>query len=278
MQGHIPVTGNVEFVVGLATQARDWALSILQVGPIRKLDHFDICAAELVDVSRLKEEMRREADAKVAMRALKRLTEKKKKTDPGGRQSKRKAVREGGKANKAGKKHLEEEGGFGGGSANGSSQSCSIDDTDSESEVAAATGHVPPPDAPADMPAPADRPAKRVRQNQRRGQVWGTCPAFQLAPIHAAGSAVATGWGAICSRHSDPDRPSLQCKKAMSKTGLNDEECQLRLKRWLVCGMDDSGWGSNKRECHVSMGGIQLSQFAEGLGHADLDAAVGHQT
>ena len=117
--------------------------------------------------------MRREADAKVAMRALKRLTEKKRKTDPGGRQSKRKAVREAGKA-KAGKKHLEEEGGFGGGSANGPSQSCSMDDTDSESEFAAATGHVPPPDAPADMPAPADRPAKRVRQNQRHGQVWGT--------------------------------------------------------------------------------------------------------
>ena len=35
--------------------------------------------------------------------------------------------------------------------------------------------------------------------------------------------------------------------------------------------------GANKRESHVSMGGVQLSHFAEGLSLEDLDRAVSHQ-
>lgn len=62
----------------------------------------------------------------------------------------------------------------------------------------------------------------------------------------------------------------------MTKSGLSDEECQLRLKRWLVQGLDSSGWGSNKRESHVSLGGVQLSHFAEGLDEASLDRLVAH--
>ena len=142
------------------------------------------------------------------------------------------------------------------------------------------------PDAAADVPAPpvlaeaaigqVRRRQARPRQTMRRGHVWGTCPAFQLAPIHADGSVAPTGWGAICGRHADPSRPGLQCKKAMTNRDLSDQECQLRLKRWLVQGLDDVDWGANKREAHVSMGGVQMCQFAEGLSSADLDAAVSH--
>ena len=51
----------------------------------------------------------------------------------------------------------------------------------------------------------------------------------------------------------------------MTKSGLSDEECQLRLKRWLVQGLDSSGWGSNKRESHVSLGGA-VESLCRGFG------------
>ena len=129
-------------------------------------------------------------------------------------------------------------------------------------------------------PPPSCPPLASVaprRRNVRRGHVWGSSPAFQIAPIHAAGSAEPTGFGAICGMHHDPANPTLQCKKAMSCGGLTPEECKLRLKRWLVAGLDSGRWGANKRESHVSMGGVQLSHFAEGLSLEDLDRAVSHQ-
>ena len=37
----------------------------------------------------------------------------------------------------------------------------------------------------------------------------------------------------------------------MTNRALSDEQCQLRLKRWLVQGLDDMDWGDNKRESHA---------------------------
>ena len=64
----------------------------------------------------------------------------------------------------------------------------------------------------------------------------------------------------------------------MTKTGLSDAECQLRLKRWLVEGLNDSDWGAHKRASHVSLGGVQLSQFDSGLDEASLDRMVSHRS
>ena len=53
-------------------------------------------------------------------------------------------------------------------------------------------------------PPPSCPPLASVaprRRNVRRGHVWGSSPAFPIAPIHAAGSAEPTGFGAICGMH-----------------------------------------------------------------------------
>ena len=52
---------------------------------------------------------------------------------------------------------------------------------------------------------------------------------------------------------------------------------QAPLKRWLAAGLAIEGWGANHRESHVSMGGMQLVNFANGFPEAALDAIVGHQ-
>ena len=295
-EGYLPLQGSVEFLVGLVQHATDWEVSILQPGLIRRLCHFDIIGSEQISSQDLQNEIKKEAELQAAMRAVKRLSQKKRAASGQGRGRSRKVARNRPLAREEAAGPPEEEAWEKGSSSSHSDSSSS--DSDPE---AAADAPVPAamPTAPADVPAPpvlpdaaADVPAPpvlaeaaigqvrrrqaRPRQNMRRGHVWGTCPAFQLAPIHADGSVAPTGWGAICGRHTDPSRPGLQCKKAMTNRDLSDQECQLRLKRWLVQGLDDVDWGANKREAHVSMGGVQMCQFAEGLSSADLDAAVSH--
>eukprot|EP00435_Cladocopium_sp_Y103_P068784 s554_g32.t1 len=301
--GYIPMQGSVEFLVGLVQHATDWEVSVLQPGPIRKLCHFDIIGSEPISSQDLQNEIKKEAELKAAMQAVKRLPQKKRPATSQGRGRSRKAARQGPLA--SARAMLAEEEAWETGSSSSASGSSSSD-TDPEAAADAPAPLVLPaaaadvPGAAADVPAPPVVPAAAIGQpdaasgqvdaatgeghrrearpwqNLRRGHVWGTCPAFQLAPIHADGSVAATGWGAICGRHTDPSRPGLTCKKAMGNRGLTDEQCQLRLKRWLVQGLDDADWGPNKRESHVSMGGVQMCQFAEGLSSADLDAAVSH--
>ena len=57
---------------------------------------------------------------------------------------------------------------------------------------------------------------------------------------------------------------------------LTEEECLLRLKRWLVAGLNDADWPEQKRDFHISMRGLQLTHFGRGLSLQDLDDTVGH--
>ena len=66
------------------------------------------------------------------------------------------------------------------------------------------------------------------------------------------------------------------CKKAITQGSLTEEECLLRLKRWLVAGLNDADWPEQKRDFHISMGGLQLTHFGRGLSLQDLDDTVGH--
>ena len=46
----------------------------------------------------------------------------------------------------------------------------------------------------------------------------------------------------------------------------------LRLKRWLIAGLDDSDWEEDRRRTmHVSLGGKFLQDFAEGLSEEACD-------
>ena len=119
---------------------------------------------------------------------------------------------------------------------------------------------------------PTANAARRLKQ--KRGEAWGM---FRIAPIYTAGAH--SGWEAQCNlHHNTGDLPGHSCKKAISRGGgLDDRECQLRLKRWLVAGLDDKSWPDKRkaRTHHVSLGGLKLKHFATGLDEAALDAKCG---
>ena len=267
--GSLTCLGDKRFCVELVKLADDWEMATLKVGPVRFLHLFDVVAIQPVDIDSLRRQLQQEKDAKQALGAFKLLT--KKRAPP----AKRRREGQHGKASGKGKEKRSADAAELSDPADGggSSESASDARSDSEPEDPVASGLVPQL-----APAAASLGQPRaVRRNVRRGQVWGTKPAFQIAPIHAGGSAEPTGWGAICGIHTDPNNPTLTCKKAMTCSGLSHEECRLRLKRWLAAGLATEGWGANHRESHVSMGGVQLVNFADGLPEAALDALVGHQ-
>ena len=58
-------------------------------------------------------------------------------------------------------------------------------------------------------------------------------------------------------------------------SGLSREDLFLRLKRWLIAGLDDGDWEEDeKRSRHVGMGGQHLRDFAEGLSEQVCDRIV----
>ena len=271
VQGHLHVLSDVEFCLSLASVANEWDFFLLQVGPVRRLDQFDIVAAERLDYTKMLQEMAEENEMRLAMLALKRMTQKRKAKEPTQPGQRKPQPRRPPKAAASKRESPFEQDG---GSSRSRASSVASQD-EQEDGVEAVEGPGPAP-VEAVVPPPAMVDARPVRQNRRRGRVWGTNPCFQIAPIHAQGSREPTGWGAICALHHDPSNGGLVCKKAMAKGHLSDEECQLRLKRWLVAGLDTAGWSDNQRQFHVSMGGLQMSQFAEGLSSQDLDQKVSH--
>ena len=272
VDGQFPLVGDVPMCVELAGQATGWELFVLSIGPIIDLHLFHVVAAERVDLAALMLEVGSARETKRVLDALKKLDKKKTAASgsnsqrAGGERQRRSKGRGKGNGAKGAVENRDHDDALDGGGSSQSDEGSVADDDDAEVDLSL----VPPSDPP--LASQGSR-----RRNVRRGHVWGSSPAFQIAAIHAAGSVEPTGFGAICGMHHDPANPTLQCKKAMSCGGLTAEECKLRLKRWLVAGLDSAGWGANRRESHVSMGGVQLSHFAEGLSLEDLDRAVSHQ-
>jgi len=81
-----------------------------------------------------------------------------------------------------------------------------------------------------------------------------------------------TGVGARCLEHHNPD-DNKECKKhvTIGTSGLDVATLTLRLKRWLVAGLDDEHWDERKQAKHVSMGGQFCKEFEHGLGPDALD-------
>ena len=106
----------------------------------------------------------------------------------------------------------------------------------------------------------------------KRGEPWGI---FTISPIYREGVHVA--WEALCRcRNNAGDKLGSTCKKSVARTSLTDAEARLRLKCWLVAGLDDKEWlENNKRNCHLSMGGPLLGHSANGLSEAELDVKAG---
>ena len=49
-------------------------------------------------------------------------------------------------------------------------------------------------------------------------------------------------------------------------------DLMLRLKRWLVAGLDDADWDTeDPRAEHIGTGGVYMADFATGLSEAECD-------
>ena len=120
-----------------------------------------------------------------------------------------------------------------------------------------------------DGAAPPAPPLRGRGRGARRGEGWGR-GRWELAIIERDG--VVVGYGATCKDHEDPG-DSAVCKKSVTigKNGLSLDELKLRLKRWLIAGIDDDDWGEDKRTKHVGMGGLRMVEFAVGLSEEECD-------
>ena len=68
------------------------------------------------------------------------------------------------------------------------------------------------------------------------------------------------------------------CKKSVSigNSGLTRADLMLRLKRWLIAGLDDADWDTeDPRAEHIGMGGTYMKDFADGLSEAECDRIAG---
>jgi hypothetical protein len=77
-----------------------------------------------------------------------------------------------------------------------------------------------------------------------------------LSEIHLRGELV--GFGARCGLHMNEGETTTQCKKAcnLAAAGCDATELVVRLKRWLVAGLDDTSWvADSQRTHHFGMGG-----------------------
>ena len=75
----------------------------------------------------------------------------------------------------------------------------------------------------------------------------------------------------------EADSGHTGCKKSVSLStcGGSHEECILRLKRWLLAGLEDSTWPKHcMRSHHVQIGGKGLVDFSDGLKEPELDAKL----
>ena len=125
-----------------------------------------------------------------------------------------------------------------------------------------------PPAAP--PPPPPPPPPGNLRRRRDAAQSYGT-GRWELTDIRQNG--VVIGYGSNCRDHFD-EGSNLICKKAVTigKSGLSIDVLRLRMKRWLIEGIDDAEWpAGTKRTTHVNMGGPHLADFAEGLTEEECD-------
>ncbi len=80
--------------------------------------------------------------------------------------------------------------------------------------------------------------------------------------------------GIICGLHRNGEGESrTECKKSLTfgASELTKAEAILRLKRWLVAGLDDADWpAATRQKHHVGLGGRQLGDYAGGF-RGDLE-------
>ena len=288
----------------LARVAGDWQMELLTAGPVSVLGRFDV-VARCPASGDTEEQQPLNEEAQAALRAFellqpKRQKPKSKPPDSAGpgpseeKQPRQKKSRKKAKSQSA-LKLLEEKKLQGMLQLDSESESALMPEDESASEDAPPAREIPLLEETSDQgdgPVASSSSSARdagaqassqvsalhapghKRHTKRRGEAWGI---FFISPLYRSGQQV--GWEALCNLHSDQhDKQGTSCKKSISQTtGVSAAECKLRLKRWLVAGLDDAKWGEDcKRSAHISLGGALLRQYAAGLSEAELDAKAKH--
>ena len=231
----------------LARAASDWEMKLLDVGPVRLLGRFDIIGSRPVPNVESKEpEAAMDEDSQAAMAAFDLLQPPRKKHRPQPRAGHSVSKPVSKKAKQLEEKQaalLEEKKPQGIIDFASDSESALGPVGDEEDEPKAkdglVSGHVASSHDKASSSSSAPPPpAPGKRAALRRGEAWGS---FFISPLYRNG--VHVGWEGLCNLHQDShDKQGASCKKSLAKAHLSDAECKLRLKRWLVAGLDDAGW------------------------------------
>ena len=97
---------------------------------------------------------------------------------------------------------------------------------------------------------------------------------MDIAPLRDKDENI-VGYCGNCNGHHDALRPQIVCKKQVTigRSGLTYETLRLRMKRWIIAGLDHDDWdlsvGATK---HIGVGrAMYLADFADGLSEADCD-------
>ena len=149
------------------------------------------------------------------------------------------------------------------------SESESLSETSAEPEEGDPAPPDPPPPPPPPPPGAPPRPLARPPR-ERHGEPYGRH--WILSHIKRGDEII--GHGATCKGHEDTEEPWNICKThaTIGRSGLTPDDMRLRVKRWLIAGLDDGAWPEDTRRTqHVAMGGMHLIEFAAGLSEEACD-------
>jgi len=259
-----------EFLKSLIQVSKGWDVWLLQTSPAG-LPGWLVFDQSLIDVTELRLRESARLQALALCRMVRRMTGRQAKKASAMRPRRNRARRRG-----LGPGHPKWNGGVSSDSSastrtparrSGSEGSSGEDPTDEG--ASSSDSPAPPPAPPHPPPAPPEPVAPRPRRERELvGEKWG--PLFSIACGR-------WGMGAHCYRHNNPhDAPGTICKKMVAvPLGCSEQDMRVRLKRWLVEGLDDDDFPANARDHHIGLSEHKLANFEDGYDEPFMDRIVG---
>ena len=109
----------------------------------------------------------------------------------------------------------------------------------------------------------------RGGRREKRGTDWHGFSIASVMQTQDDGTMLQIGWGCVCGRHRNShDKPkSAACKKQITyglpgSSFLNDAQCIVRLKRWLVLGLYLRE-STRQRQDHLDFNARELTDLSE---------------
>ena len=253
------------FILNLVTFSSDcWHIYALHAEPDQPFS-YNVTAKIKLDAEAMREADVTRLEGEYALRLLKKITDPA--VDPKFKKGhKHRKGRRKGNGKGKGK-------GRGRGRGDGGEDTGSGEDTDS---VQNSAGEGPSSAEEALEDQPADEHVRGPRIGGRRRNIgfrWGRGE-WTLAPLRDADANI-VGYCGNCNGHRDALRPQIVCRKQVTIgiSGLTHETLRLRMKRWIIAGIDDDDWDSSVGAAtHIGLGKAHyLADFADGISEDDCD-------